>query len=83
VLFLLLALSAALVGLGFAAGRYASWFGLALPMAITVALGFGWEWDRDAVALLLGVALSSGLGVVGGVLRRRRQPAEAGLGQPP
>jgi hypothetical protein len=34
---------------GLAAGRYASWFGIVVPVAITVALGIGWESVRSGL----------------------------------
>ena len=60
---------------GLAAGRYASWFGIVVPVAITVALGIGWEWDPDAIPLVVAAAVLSGLGFATGVHRRRKHPA--------
>jgi MYXO-CTERM domain-containing protein len=58
-----------------AAGRYASWFGVVIPVAITVALGEGWEWDPDATAFVIASALFGGLGLAAGLSRRRKRRA--------
>jgi hypothetical protein len=63
---------------GFAAGRYAGWYGLLVPPAITVALGIGWEWDPDAIPLVIAAAVLSGLGYVVGLSRRRKRHAASG-----
>jgi hypothetical protein len=70
------ALGAVLAGL--AAGRYASWFGIVVPVAITVALGIGWEWDPDAIPFVAAAAVLSGLGFATGVHRRRKNRAAYG-----
>ena len=60
------------------AGRYASWFGVVVPAAITVALGQGWEWDSEASLVIIASALVGGLGFAVGVSRRRKRLAVRG-----
>jgi hypothetical protein len=54
------------------AGRYASWFGVVVPIGITLALGVGWQWDPDAMVFVVGAAVLGGLGFAAGLSRRRK-----------
>ena len=63
---------------GLAAGRYASWLGTVVPVAIAVALGIGWEWDPDAIPFVIAAAALGGLGFATGVHRRRKRRAAYG-----
>jgi len=64
--------------IGVAAGRYANWFGVAVPVAVTVALGYGWEWAGEAMLFVIAAALLGGLGFAGGVRRRRTRHSVRG-----
>jgi hypothetical protein len=61
----------ALFAAGFGAGLYASWFGVLVPTAITVALGYGWEWEPEGILLLVPAGAVSALGWLAGMWRRR------------
>jgi hypothetical protein len=54
------------------AARYASWFGIVVPVAIVYALGVAWEWDPEALVFVIAAGLIGGLGLVTGMVRRRR-----------
>lgn len=79
---LLVASSLALVGIGFAAGRYAGLLGVLAPIVIAVALGVGWEWQADALVFVFGAAILLGIGfALGLIARRRKHPIRSGLVQ--
>jgi hypothetical protein len=63
---------------GLAGGRYGSWFGIVVPVAITVALGIGWQWDPDAIPFVIAAAVLGGLGFAAGMHRRRKRRAAYG-----
>ena len=65
------ALGLSLVAL--AAGRYASWFGVVVPVAMVLVLGVGWEWDPDAIPFVIASAVLGGLGFAVGLSSRRKR----------
>lgn len=68
---------AAAFAVGFVAGRYASWFGSAVPVALTLLLGYAWGWDPDGVPLAIAAGVLAAFGVMVGLARRRAQRARA------
>jgi hypothetical protein len=55
---------------GVAAGRYAGWFGSALPVVavgLTLVLGMRWDWSNEAIFLVPLVALWSVAGFYAGL----------------